>query len=173
MSETLFKGTPVKLAGKFVEVGAKAPKFSLIKGDLSIFNCEEVKGNYLVLNIFPSLDTEVCANSVRKFNTQATSLPDVRVLAISKDLPFAQSRFCTIEGIKHIIPLSDFRYNSTFGTDYGVLMTSGPLNGLLARAVVIIHPDGKIIYTELVTEITKEPNYESALEAIHLHMGGK
>ncbi len=118
------------------------------------------------MNIFPSLDTAVCATSVRKFNEKAANLPDVTVLAISKDLPFALSRVCTVEGIENVILLSEFKVYSTFGKDYGVLMTDGPLNGLFARAVVVLNPEGKIVYTELVPEITQEPNYEAALAAI-------
>ena len=166
MSKTQFKGQPVKLAGDFVMVGAMAPDFVLTKGDLSSFALEDAKGKWAVLNIFPSLDTAVCATSVRKFNEKVANLPDVTVLAISKDLPFAQSRFCTVEGIENVIPLSDFKVYSTFGKDYGVLMTDGPLNGLFARAVVVLNPEGKIVYTELVPEITQEPNYEAALAAI-------
>lgn len=112
------------------------------------------------------MDTGVCAASVRKFNELATQMPNTVVLAISKDLPFAQSRFCTAEGIENVISLSDFRYTSDFGKEYGVLMTDGPLCGLLARAVVIINLEGKVIYTELVPEITQEPNYDAALAAI-------
>ena len=164
--ETTFKGTHVNLAGKFIEVGATAPDFSLVKGDLSSLSLHDVKGKNIVLNIFPSMDTGVCATSVRKFNELATQMPNTVVLAISKDLPFAQSRFCTAEGIENVISLSDFRYTSDFGKEYGVLMTDGPLCGLLARAVVIINPEGKVIYTELVPEITQEPNYDAALAAI-------
>lgn len=166
MSKTRFKGQPVKLAGDFVIVGAKAPDFVLTKGDLTPFSLEYVRGKWVVLNIFPSLDTAVCAASVRKFNEKAAHRPNVTVLAISKDLPFAQSRFCTVEGISNVIPLSDFKVYSTFGEDYGVLMTDGPLNGLFARAVVVLNPVGKIVYTELVPEITQEPDYEAALAAI-------
>lgn len=166
MSKTQFKGQPVELAGDFVRVGVKTPDFVLTKGDLSPFSLKDVKGKWAVLNIFPSLDTAVCATSVRKFNEKAANLPNVTVLAISKDLPFAQSRFCTVEGISNVIPLSDFKVHSTFGKDYGVLMTDGPLNGLFARAVVILNPEGMIAYTELVPEITQEPDYEAALAAI-------
>ncbi len=117
------------------------------------------------MNIFPSLDTSVCATSVRKFNKLAASLPDTVVLAISKDLPFAHARFCTTEGIENVIPLSDFRF-SDFDESYGVRMADGPLGGLLARAVVIIGKDGKVMYTELVPEITQEPDYDKAIEAV-------
>lgn len=166
MATTTFQGSPVSLAGEFVKVGAQAPDFSLVKGDLSSFTLADVKGKYTLLNIFPSMDTGVCAASVRKFNKLATEMNNTIVLAISKDLPFAQGRFCTAEGIENVIPLSDYRYTSHFGEEYGVLMTDGALCGLLARAVVIINPDGKVIYSELVPEITQEPNYEAALEAL-------
>lgn len=166
MSTTAFKGTPVTLAGNFIKKGVKAPDFSLVKGDLSTFNLSEIKGKFIVLNIFPSLDTGVCATSVRKFNTLAAGKENTIVLAISKDLPFAQGRFCTTEGIENVIPLSDFRNPSDFDEKYGVLMTDGPLSGLLARAVVVINPEGEVIYTELVPEIVQEPDYDAALAVI-------
>lgn len=166
MAKTAFQGAPVSLAGEFIKVGAQAPEFSLVKGDLSSFTQNDIKGKYALLNIFPSMDTDVCATSVRKFNKLAAEMENTVVLAISKDLPFAQGRFCTTEGIENVIPLSDYRYTSDFGEKYGVLMTDGVLCGLLARAVVIINPEGKVIYTELVPEITQEPNYDSALAAL-------
>ncbi len=168
MSKTQFKGKPVKLAGDFVMVGAKAPHFVLVKGDLTPFTLEDVKGKWAILNIFPSLDTSVCASSVRKFNEMAASLPGVNELCVSRDLPFAQRRFCAAEGISHVVSLSDFRTLSTFGKDYVVLMVDGPLNGLFARAVVVINPEGKIVYTELVHEVTEEPHYDAALAAIKM-----
>lgn len=161
-----FKGTTVTLTGSFISAGTKAPDFNLVKNDLSEYTLKENKGKYLVLNIFPSLDTGVCAASVRKFNKMAAELPNTTVLCISKDLPFAQSRFCTVEGIENVVPLSDFRHNSSFGEKYGILMTDGPLQGLLARAVVVINPEGEIIYSELVAEITQEPDYEAVLKVI-------
>lgn len=165
MSRTAFKGQPVELSGEFVQVGDLAPDFHLTKTDLGGLYLKDLKGKNVVLNIFPSLDTSVCATSVRKFNEIAAQLPDTVVLAISKDLPFAHARFCTTEGIKNVIALSDFR-SSDFGENYGVLMEEGPLYGLLARAVVVINPEGKIIYTELVPEIGIEPNYEGVLKAL-------
>ena len=122
-------------------------------------------GKNVILNIFPSLDTNVCATSVRKFNKLAAGLPDTVVLAISKDLPFAHARFCTTEGIENVIPLSDFRF-SDFDENYGVRMADGPLSGLLARAVVVIGKDGRIAYTELVPDISQEPDYEKAISSI-------
>lgn len=166
MAKTAFQGAPVSLAGEFIAVGAQAPEFSLVKGDLSSFTVADIKGKYAILNIFPSMDTGVCAASVRKFNKLAAGMDNTVVLAISKDLPFAQGRFCTAEGIENVIPLSDYRYTSDFGEKYGVLMTDGVLCGLLARAVVIINPEGKVIYTELVPEITQEPDYDAALAAL-------
>ena len=165
MAKTAFQGTPVSLAGEFVKVGAQAPEFSLVKGDLSSFTQDDIKGKYALLNIFPSMDTGVCAASVRKFNKLAAGLPDTVVLAISKDLPFAHARFCTTEGIENVIPLSDFRF-SDFDENYGVRMADGPLAGLLARSVVVIGKDGKIAYTELVPEITQEPDYDKAIATV-------
>lgn len=162
----LFKGIIVTLLGTFVTPGTKAPDFNLVKNDLSEYTLNENKGKYVVLNIFPSLDTGVCAMSVRRFNQMASELPNTKVLCISKDLPFAQSRFCTVEGIENVVPLSDFRNTSSFGETYGVLMKDGPLQGLLARAVVVINPQGEVIYSELVPEITQEPNYEAVLKVI-------
>lgn len=126
---------------------------------------KELNGKNVILNIFPSLDTGVCATSVRKFNKLAAGLPDTVVLAISKDLPFAHARFCTTEGIENVIPLSDFRF-SDFDENYGVRMADGPLSGLLARAVIVVGKDGKIAYTELVPEITQEPDYDKAIAAV-------
>lgn len=118
------------------------------------------------MNIFPSLDTGVCAASVRKFNKLAASQPNAVVLCISRDLPFAQSRFCSVEGLENVVALSDFRRDSTFGADYGVEMVDGPLAGLLARAVVVIAPDGKVCHAQLVPEITTEPDYDAAIAVL-------
>lgn len=154
------------IAGQFPKMGDMAPDFYLVQDDLSEFSLKDGKGHYLILNIFPSLDTGVCATTVRRFNQLASSLPGALVLCISKDLPFAQHRFCTTEGIENIIPLSDFRYTSRFGEEYGVLIANGPMQGLLARAVVVIDPEGKVVYSELVNEVTHEPHYEAALKAV-------
>ena len=162
----LFKGILVTLVGSFVTPGTMAPDFSLVKNDLSEYILNDNKGKYVVLNIFPSLDTGVCAMSVRRFNEMAAALPNTTVLCISKDLPFAQSRFCTVEGIENVVPLSDFRNTSSFGEAYGVLMKDGPLQGLLARAVVVINPQGEVVYSELVPEITQDPDYEAVLKVI-------
>lgn len=164
MATTKFSGNPVGLKGELITVGAKAPDFQLVKSDLNNFSLKDVAGKFLILNIFPSLDTSVCATSVRKFNKYAAELPDTLVLAISKDLPFAQKRFCTTEGIENVIPLSAFR--SDFGKAYGLEISDSVFEGLLARAVVIVTPEGKVSYVELVPEITTEPNYEAALNSI-------
>ena len=165
MTTTKFKGTPVHIDGEFIRAGVQAPDFELVKGDLSPLKLSDLKGKRVVLNIFPSLDTSVCATSVRKFNKLAASLPDTVVVAVSKDLPFAHARFCTTEGIENVVPASDFRA-SGFDGAYGVLMADGPLAGLLARAVVVIDKAGRVVYTELVPEITEEPDYDKAVEAV-------
>ena len=160
MATTKFKDMPVHLSGDFIATGAAAPDFELVKTDLGTLSLSSLKGKRVILNIFPSLDTGVCAMSVRKFNQLAASLPDTVVLAISKDLPFAHARFCTVEGIENLVPLSDFRH-SDFDENYGVLMADGPLQGLLARSVVVIDREGKVVYTELVPEITPCRIYSS------------
>lgn len=165
MSNITFQGTPIKTNGQLPGTGTAAPDFRLVKGDLSEMTLADLKGKRVVLNIFPSADTSVCAMSVRKFNQDAAGLENTVVLAISKDLPFAQARFCTTEGIENVVPLSAFR-DTGFENAYGVLMIDGPLYGLLSRAVVVIDETGKIIYTEQVPEITHEPNYEAALAVL-------
>lgn len=166
MSTTKFKGTPIQLNGNFIAVGAQAPQVQLVKGDLSVKTLADYKGEWVVMNIFPSLDTGVCATSVRKFNKLVALQPNAVVLCISRDLPFAQSRFCATEGIDNVVTLSDLRRDSTFGTDYGIEMCNGPLAGLLARAVVVVSPEGKVCHAQLVPEITTEPNYEAAIAVI-------
>jgi len=163
---TKFKGNAVQLDGTLIAKGNTAPQISLVKNDLSSFTLGDCKGKRVIMNIFPSIDTGVCATSVRKFNQFAASLPDTIVLCISRDLPFAQGRFCAAEGIENVVVLSDFRRTSTFGTDYGLQMADGPLAGLLARAVVVVAPDGKVSHVEVVPEITTEPDYEGALKAV-------
>ena len=162
---TKFKGNAVQLDGTLIAKGNTAPQISLVKNDLSSFTLDDCKGKRVIMNIFPSIDTGVCATSVRKFNQLAASLPDTIVLCISRDLPFAQGRFCAAEGIENVVVLSDFRRTSTFGTDYGLQMADGPLAGLLARAVVVVAPDGKVSHVEVVPEITTGPDYEGALKA--------
>lgn len=162
MSTITFKGTEIHTNGVLPAIGTKAPDFRLVQTDLSELSLSELKGKKVLLNIFPSLDTSVCATTVREFNKKVGSLKNVTALAISKDLPFAHGRFCTTEGIENIKPLSVFR-NIDFETKYGLLMTDGPLKGLLARAVIVLDEEGKVIYSELVPEIAQEPNYEAAI----------
>ncbi len=165
MAQVAFKGNPVKMNGELPKVGAQAPDFQLVKTDLSSASLADYKGKKVILNIFPSLDTAVCATSVRKFNKEAANFNNAVVLAVSKDLPFAHARFCSTEGIDNVVPVSAFR-NDSFEKGYGILMQDGPLAGLLARAVVVIDENGKVIYEELVPEITTEPNYATAIAAL-------
>jgi thioredoxin-dependent peroxiredoxin len=165
MAKTALKGNPVSTSGDLPIKGSKAPDFSLVKSDLSSLTLSELKGKKLILNIFPSLDTSVCATSVRKFNQLAVGKENVTVLAISKDLPFAHGRFCSTEGISNVITLSGFR-DEAFGKKFGVLMTDGPLAGLYARSVVVLDETGHVVYTQLVPEITTEPDYDAALNAL-------
>lgn len=165
MAKITFKGNPVNTSGSLPAKGSKAPDFTLVKSDLSSLSLNDLKGTTLILNVFPSLDTSVCATSVRKFNQLAAGLRNTKVLAISKDLPFAHGRFCSTEGITNVITLSGFR-DSAFGKAYGVDTTDGPLAGLYARSIIIINEEGKVIYTELVPETTQEPDYDAALKAI-------
>lgn len=166
MTTTKFKGNTVHLNGHFISEGAVAPQVLLVKSDLTTFSLDEYKGKYVVMNIFPSIDTGICATSVRKFNQLAASLPNTVVLCISRDLPFAQGRFCGAEGIENVVTASNFRPDCTFGTDYGVQMSDGPLAGLLARSVVVVTPDGTVCHAQLVPEITTEPDYEAAIKTI-------
>ncbi len=165
MAETKFKGTPVKTAGDLPLKGSRAPGFRLVKSDLGEMGLADLNGKKVILNIFPSLDTSVCATSVRRFNKLAAGLSNTVVLAISKDLPFAHGRFCSTEGITNVVTLSGFR-DTAFGKDYGVLMTDGPLAGLYARSVVVVGEDGTVVYTQTVPEITQEPDYDGALAAL-------
>ncbi len=162
MARITLKGNEIHTNGSLPAVGVEAPNFKGVKSDLSEISLNDLRGKRVVLNVFPSLDTAVCAASVRRFNKEAASLPNTIVLAISKDLPFAQSRFCTTEGIDKVIPVSAFRC-TCFEDNYGMLITDGPLKGLLARGVIVINELGKVVYEELVPEITTEPNYEAAL----------
>lgn len=165
MAQITFKGNKINTAGQLPTVGSAAPNFSVTKGDLSETTLKEYAGKKLVLNIFPSVDTGVCATSVRKFNAEAAKLNNTVILSVSRDLPFALGRFCGAEGIKNVITASEFR-NSSFSDAYGVKIIDGPLAGLLSRAVVVIDEKGKVIYTEQVPEVTQEPNYQGALNAI-------
>lgn len=155
----------VNVAGELPAAGTTAPDFTLVKGDLSEITLKELAGKKVLLNIFPSIDTGVCAASVRKFNKEAAALSNTIVLAVSVDLPFAAGRFCAAEGIENVVTASAFR-NPEFAKAYGLLMADGPLKGLLARSVVVIDAEGKVVYNELVPEVTQEPNYEAALAAL-------
>ena len=163
--KTAFQGNPVTICGDLPKRGQLAPSFKLVKSDLSEVSLRDFADKKIVINIFPSIDTPVCATSVRTFNKQAAELDDTVVLCVSKDLPFAQGRFCGAEGLENVITLSDFR-TGKFGRDYGVEIIDSPLAGLLARAVMVVDETGKILHTELVPEITQEPDYKSALNSI-------
>ena len=165
MAKITFKGDTVNTSGELPKVGEVAPDFILVNSDLEEVKLSDFKGKNVVLNIFPSLDTGVCAASVRKFNKEAASLDNTVVLGISSDLPFAAGRFCSAEGIENVITLSVFR-NDDFAKDYGVSLVDGPMRGLTARAVVIVNPEGKVIYNQLVPEISQEPDYNSAINSI-------
>ncbi|MBO8453943.1 MAG: thiol peroxidase [Bacteroidetes bacterium] len=165
MATVNFKGSPVELSGELPKVGEEAPKFGGVKGDLTTVHLPELRGKKVLINIFPSLDTPVCAASVRKFNREASSLENTVVLCVSKDLPFAQSRFCAAEGLEDVVPLSVFRCRH-FDERYGLTMTEGPLKGLLARAVIIVDEKGTIVYEQLVPEVTDEPDYDAALNIL-------
>lgn len=163
MSKVTFKGEiEINVEGSFISKGVKAPNFTLVKADLSNISLDGLKGKKVLLNIFPSLDTGVCAASVRKFNEMAANMDNTVVLSVSKDLPFAMGRFCSAEGIENVVSASGFR-DADFGKEYGVFMLDGPLAGLYARSVVVIGEDGIVKYTELVPEITQEPDYDAAL----------
>lgn len=164
MTAITFKGNPVSTVGELPAVGESARDFTLVGTDLSDKNLGDYKGKNVILNIFPSVNTGVCATSVRKFNEEASKLENTVVLNISKDLPFAQSQFTKAEGIENVQMLSDFR--TSFGQEYGVQMEDGPLKGLLSRAVIVIDSEGKVVYNEQVPEIGQEPDYERALQAI-------
>ena len=161
MSQVTLQGNPVEIGGRFPAAGQTAPAFSLTAGDLSDKTLADFAGKRKVLNIFPSVDTGVCAQSVRTFNERASSLENAVVLCISADLPFALSRFCGAEGIENVVTLSSFR--SSFGADYGITLADTPLRGLMARAVVVLDENNKVLHAELVPEIGQEPNYEAAL----------
>jgi len=165
MATVTLKGNPFQTIGELPSVGTKAPDFSLIAGDLSTKSLGDFLGNNIVLNIFPSLDTGTCAASVRQFNKLASELENTKVLCISRDLPFAQGRFCGAEGLDNVVNLSDFK-TGQFGKDYGVLFTNGPLDALLSRSVVILDKNGTVIYTEQVSETVNEPNYDNALAVL-------
>lgn len=165
MAKITFKGNPVNTSGNLPSKGSKAPEFSLVKSDLSSLSLSELKGKKLLLNIFPSVGTSVCSTSIRKFNQMAAGMANTMVLAISKDLPFAHKDFCSTEGITNVVTLSGFR-DTAFGKAYGVDTLDGPFAGLYARSVVVLDEAGKVIYTQLVSDTTQEPDYDAALNAL-------
>ncbi|XCF05165.1 thiol peroxidase [Tamlana crocina] len=166
MATITLKGNKINTAGNLPETGSKAPDFLLTATDLSTKSLTNYKGSKLVLNIFPSVDTGTCAASVRQFNKEASELENTKVLCISRDLPFAQSRFCAAEGIENVESLSDFK-TGQFGKDYGLEFVDGPLEGLHSRCVMVLDENGTVKYTEQVSETVDEPNYKAALEALY------
>lgn len=165
MATIKLHGNTINTIDHLPNVNLQAPDFKMTKTDLSDISLADYKGKKIVLNIFPSIDTAVCATSVRRFNVEAAKINNAVVLCVSMDLPFAHARFCGAEGIENVVSLSTFRYPD-FGTNYGLIITDGPLMGLYSRAVIIIDENGKIIYTEQVPDIGQEPDYESALKVI-------
>ena len=165
MAAITLGGNAINTSGELPKVGTKAPEFQLVKNDLSIASLADFVGSKLVLNIFPSIDTGTCATSVRTFNAKASALENTKVLCISRDLPFAQKRFCGAEGLENVINLSDFKEGS-FGKNYGLEITDGPLAGLHSRVVIVLDENGTILHTEQVKEIADEPNYDAALAVL-------
>lgn len=165
MTTITLKGTPINTIGTLPAVGTNAPAFIMTREDLSELTLDECSGKKVVLNIFPSLDTPTCATAMKRFNEIAAGHNDLVVLCVSADLPFAQKRFCSVEHLKNVVPVSTFR-NSDFGKVYGVQIIDGPLTGLLSRAVVVLDKTGKVIHTEQVQELADEPDYQAVLKAI-------
>jgi thiol peroxidase len=164
MAQTTLGGNPVHTAGDLPSVGAPTPSFTITKADLSDVGPADFAGKRLVINIFPSIDTAVCATSVRKFNEAASSLDNTTVLCVSADLPFALNRFCGAEGLSNVVTASTFR--GDFGTAYGVEMIDGRLKGLLARSVVVLDEQGRVLHSQLVPAISEEPDYDAAIAAL-------
>jgi len=165
MASITLGGNPIHTNGELPKVGSKATDFNLVKTDLGTATLADFAGSRVVLNIFPSIDTGTCATSVRKFNENASTLENTKVLCISRDLPFAQKRFCGAEGLENVINLSDFKEGS-FGKNFGLEITDGPLAGLHSRVVIDLDENGTILRTEQVSEIANEPNYEAALAVL-------
>jgi thiol peroxidase len=165
MATVTLQGNTFNTSGELPAPGSAAPDFHLVDGKLNDVRLADYSGKRIILNIVPSLDTPTCATSARKFNEKAAGRDDVTVLVVSADLPFAQGRFCSAEGIEDVVPLSLMRTRA-FAKDYGVLMTDGPLAGITARAIVVIGEDGMVVYTQLVPEIADEPDYDAALAAL-------
>ena len=162
MASITLGGNPIHTSGELPKVGSKIADFKLVKTDLSVASLNDFSGKKLVLNIFPSIDTGTCAASVRKFNESASALENITVLCVSRDLPFAQKRFCGAEGLENVVNLSDFP-EGRFGKTNGLEMTDGPLSGLHSRVIIVVDENGIITHTEQVTEIADEPNYDAAL----------
>ena len=165
MATITLGGNPIHTSGELPKIGTKIADFKLVQSDLSVATLKDFAGKKLVLNIFPSIDTDTCAMSVRKFNENANNHENTKVLCISRDLPFAQKRFCGAEGLENVVNLSDFK-DGSFGKDYGLEITDGPLAGLHSRVVVVIDENGNVAYTEQVNEIADEPNYDAALAVL-------
>ncbi|MEC8169592.1 MAG: thiol peroxidase [Pseudomonadota bacterium] len=165
MAKITLQGNPINTSGNLPQVGTSAPDFILVDSDLNNVSLETYKGYKKILNIVPSLDTPVCQKSTKEFNTRVDSMSETVALVITADLPFAMKRFCGSESLETIKPLSMMR-SRNFAKDYGVLITDGPLEGITARAVVVLDKDDKVVYTELVQEIANEPNYDNALKAV-------
>jgi thiol peroxidase len=165
MATITLKGNPINTVGNLPAKGSICPDFKLVKNDLSVVTLSDLKGKKVILNIFPSLDTDVCATSVRKFNVEASKLENTVILCVSKDLPFANKRFCSVEGLENVITGSDFR-DGSFGRNFGVTIADGALAGLHSRAIVVLDENSQVIYTEQVPEIVQEPDYEAALKAV-------
>lgn len=165
MATITLKGNTINTCGNLPAIGTQAPDFSLTKTDLSKASLSDYKGSKVVLNIFPSVDTGTCAASVRKFNQEASNLENTKVVCISRDLPFAQARFCGAEGLENVISLSDYA-TGDFGKNYGLEIIDGPLAHLHSRSVIVLDENGKVVYTEQVPETVDEPNYEVALAAL-------
>lgn len=165
MSVITFKKKPITTYGSLPEVGERAPYFELTKSDLTTASLRDFRGQRVIMNIFPSIDTDVCATSVRNFNEKATGLKNTVVLCISRDLPFAQKRFVDDEGLDRVVNLSDYK-DRNFGKDYGLEIIEGPLEHLLSRVVIVLDESGEILYTEQVPDISDEPNYLEALKSL-------
>lgn len=164
MANITLKGNAISTKGELPTIGSELKNFTLVNDKLEDKNLNDYKGKKLIFNIFPSIDTGVCAASARKFNEEASSVENTIILNVSKDLPFALGRFCAAEGLDQVETLSDFR--GSFGDDFGVTIENGPLAGLMSRAIIVTDTEGKVIYTEQVPEITQEPDYEKALNAV-------
>ena len=165
MSQITFKENKITTYGNLPETGERAPHFELVRTDLSTATLKEFRGKRVIMNIFPSVDTHVCATSVKNFNERASKLNNTEILCISRDLPFAQKRFVDDEGLKNVTNLSDFRQGD-FGKDYGVEMIDGPLAGLLSRVVIVLDEEGKVIHSQQVPDIAEEPDYLAALKSL-------